>query len=228
MLRAPRQLLQSGVRAVDTMTVSRMSDNLAESSISWRSRMRRRRTSASPTPRAGTLGDRGELKAGETLLVLGAADDRHGCVDRIIAPARRRSMIRRLLTGLVGASVPLLGEVVAPAAGPGTPCANIAALTIPSVTIKSATAIAAGPFQPSGSGNALTLPSFCRVEATARPTSDSEIRFEVWIPPSDTWNSKFQGVGNGGYSGAIGYAAMAAGLRRGYALASTDTGQAGR
>jgi len=136
-------------------------------------------------------------------------------------------MIRRLLTGLVGASVPLLGEVVAPAAGPGTPCANIAALTIPSVTIKSATAIAAGPFQPSGSGNALTLPSFCRVEATARPTSDSEIRFEVWIPPADTWNSKFQGVGNGGYSGAIGYAAMAAGLRRGYAVASTDTGHAG-
>ena len=29
----------------------------------------------------------------------------------------------------------------------------------------------------------MTLPAFCRVEATARPTSDSEIKFEVWIPP---------------------------------------------
>src|SRR5207247_7171364 len=75
--------------------------------------------------------------------------------------------------------------------------------------------------------NALTLPAFCRVEGSARPTSDSDIRFEVWIPPADAWNGKLEGVGNGGYSGAIGYAAMAAGLRRGYATASTDTGHAG-
>ena len=73
----------------------------------------------------------------------------------------------------------------------------------------------------------LTLPAFCRVEATARPTSDSDIRFEVWIPPAEAWNGKFEGVGNGGYSGAIGYAAMATGLRRGYAVASTDTGHTG-
>ena len=104
----------------------------------------------------------------------------------------------------------------------------LAALTVPTVTIKSATAIAAGPFTPSGSGTvAMTLPAFCRVEATARPTSDSEIKFEVWIPPAEAWNGKLEGVGNGGYSGAIGYAAMAAGLRRGYAVASTDTGHAG-
>ena len=73
----------------------------------------------------------------------------------------------------------------------------------------------------------MTLPAFCRVEATARPTSDSDIKFEVWIPPAEAWNGKFEGVGNGGYSGAIGYAAMATGLRRGYAVASTDTGHAG-
>ena len=57
----------------------------------------------------------------------------------------------------------------------------------------------------------MTLPAFCRVEATARPTSDSDIKFEVWIPPVEAWNGKFQGVGNGGYSGAIGYTAMATG-----------------
>ena len=73
----------------------------------------------------------------------------------------------------------------------------------------------------------MTVPAFCRVEATARPTSDSEIKFEVWIPPAEAWNGKFQGVGNGGYSGAISYAALANGLRRGYAAASTDTGHAG-
>ena len=48
----------------------------------------------------------------------------------------------------------------------------------------------------------MTLPAFCRVEATARPTSDSEIKFEVWIPPVEAWNGKFQGVGNGGYQGS--------------------------
>ena len=74
----------------------------------------------------------------------------------------------------------------------------------------------------------MTLPAFCRVEATARPTSDSDIKFEVWIPPAEAWNGKFEGVGNGGYSGAIGYAAMAIGLRRGYAVASTDTGHSRR
>ena len=49
----------------------------------------------------------------------------------------------------------------------------------------------------------------------------------MWIPPAEAWNGKFQGVGNGGYSGAIGYTAMATALRRGYAVASTDTGHAG-
>ena len=71
------------------------------------------------------------------------------------------------------------------------------------------------------------MPAFCRVEATARPTSDSDIKFEVWIPPADAWNGKFQGVGDGGYMGSISYAAMATALRRGYATASTDTGHAG-
>jgi feruloyl esterase len=71
------------------------------------------------------------------------------------------------------------------------------------------------------------LPAFCRVEGVARPTSDSEIRFEVWIPPAEAWNGKFQGVGNGGYAGSISYPAMTTALQRGYATASTDTGHVG-
>src|SRR4029077_2832340 len=123
--------------------------------------------------------------------------------------------------------LPLAGELIADAAANGTACSNLAALTIPTITIRSATAVHAGPFTPPNASNAMTLPAFCRVEATARPTTDSEIKFEVWIPPADAWNGKLEGVGNGGYSGAIGYAAMAGGLRRGYAVASTDTGHAG-
>ncbi|MGH9145145.1 MAG: tannase/feruloyl esterase family alpha/beta hydrolase, partial [Vicinamibacterales bacterium] len=68
-----------------------------------------------------------------------------------------------------------------------------------------------------------TLPSFCRVAATLRPSNDSEIKIEVWMPVSG-WNGKFLASGNGGWAGTIGYAALADGLRRGYAAASTDTG----
>jgi feruloyl esterase len=136
-------------------------------------------------------------------------------------------MVRRLLAALVVAAIPFLSAVPTPAAG-GTACANLAALTIPAITIKSAELIAGGPFTPPGSQQTVVmLPAHCRVEATARPTSDSEIRMEVWIPPVDAWNGKFEGVGNGGYSGALGYTTMAAGLRHGYAVASTDTGHTG-
>src|SRR6185436_16896178 len=142
---------------------------------------------------------------------------------------RRVSMIRGTLLALVGATIPLVAQIGPPSAG--TPCTSLAALTIPTVTIKSANLVAAGPFTPPSSADApattVSLPAHCRIEATARPTSDSEIKFEVWIPPVDAWNGKLEGVGNGGYSGAIGYSAMATGLRRGYAVVSTDTGHAG-
>src|SRR5213076_1381864 len=70
------------------------------------------------------------------------------------------------------------------------------------------------------------LPAFCRVAATLKPSSDSDIRIEVWLPAAG-WNGKFQGVGNGGWSGDINYAQLADGLRAGYATASTDTGHTG-
>jgi feruloyl esterase len=124
-------------------------------------------------------------------------------------------------------TAPFVGALLTPALSAATGCENLAAMTMPNVSIRSANAVAAGPFTVPGSRQEMTLPAFCRIEAVARPTSDSEIKFEVWIPPADAWNGKFQGVGNGGYSGAIGYAAMAAGIRRGYATASTDTGHAG-
>jgi hypothetical protein len=54
---------------------------------------------------------------------------------------------------------------------------------------------------------------------------DSVIEFEVWIP--EAWNGKFQGVGNGGYSGARSYSAMVRALNAGYAAASHDTGHPG-
>lgn len=70
------------------------------------------------------------------------------------------------------------------------------------------------------------LPAFCRVAATLTPTTDSDIKIEVWLPASG-WNGKFQAVGNGGWAGTISYPALADAVAAGYAGASTDTGHVG-
>ena len=58
---------------------------------------------------------------------------------------------------------------------------------------------------------------FCRVTGTIKPTTDSDIHFELWLPPQADWNSRFEGVGSGSLLGAIEYPAhlarTGAGLR---------------
>lgn len=83
-----------------------------------------------------------------------------------------------------------------------------------------------GEFEPPGAARLERLPGFCRVVAELNPVPQSVIRVEVWMP-REGWNGKFMGVGNGGFSGSISYAALADGLRRGYATASTNTGHDG-
>ena len=102
-------------------------------------------------------------------------------------------------------------------------CVGLAKLALPATTIISAQEIAAGSFTPPDNRAIGNLPAFCRVAGVIRPSSDSNIQFEVWMPASG-WNGKFQGVGNGGYAGSISYGGMAEAVRRGYASASTDTG----
>ena len=111
-------------------------------------------------------------------------------------------------------------------------CAKLAmSLALPHTTVTSVQPIAAGQFVPPDGNAAMKeaaakLPAFCRVALTIAPTSDSDIRSEVWLPLAG-WNGKFQQVGNGGWGGSIQYGALADALRRGYAAASTDTGHVG-
>jgi feruloyl esterase len=37
------------------------------------------------------------------------------------------------------------------------------------------------------------LPAFCRVAAVAKPTADSDIKLEIWLPVVG-WNGKLQGL----------------------------------
>jgi feruloyl esterase len=113
------------------------------------------------------------------------------------------------------------------AASAETSCANLTGLTLAQATVTVATLVPAGPFDaPSFGGERIhfSLPERCRVEAVARPTSDSEIRFEVWLPVGAAWNGKFEQIGNGGFAGTIPLPGLAAGLSRGYATAATDDG----
>ena len=69
--------------------------------------------------------------------------------------------------------------------------------------------------------------AFCRVAATLRPTSDPEIKIEVWLPEAHAWNGKYEAAGNGGWGGSLNYGDMTSALSRGYATSSTDTGHTG-
>src|ERR1044071_2222351 len=108
-------------------------------------------------------------------------------------------------------------------------CESLATQALPQATITAAEAVAAGAFTQAGGrgGNPFAdLPAFCRVAATLKPSADSDIKMEVWLPASG-WNGKFLMVGNGGWNGNVDRNAIAAGVRRGYAAASTDTGHEG-
>lgn len=64
----------------------------------------------------------------------------------------------------------------------------------------------------------------CRIVGVATPTPDSQIGFEVWLPPSSAWNGMFQAEGSGGSAGAISPGPMLTALKAGYATMSTDNG----
>jgi feruloyl esterase len=119
-------------------------------------------------------------------------------------------------------------------------CEQLKALQLAHTEITLAEVVKAGAFRLPEAGGAggpssqsseySRLPSFCRVAGTIRPTSDSDIRFEVWMPSSNgarAWNGKFVGVGNGAWAGSITHAAMIEPLSMGYATAVTDGGHQG-
>ena len=64
----------------------------------------------------------------------------------------------------------------------------------------------------------------CKINVTAKPTADSDIRMELWIPEGAGWNGKFVQLGNGGFAGTIPVAQFPRLARAGYAVAATDDG----
>ena len=114
-----------------------------------------------------------------------------------------------------------------------TTCESLANLALPHSSVTLTQSVAAGQLTlPAGAVPAFPgapppnfgdLPAICRVAATLKPTSDSDIKIEVWMPASG-WNGKLEVVGNGAWAGSIGYRDLAAAVTAGWAVAGTDTG----
>ncbi len=130
--------------------------------------------------------------------------------------------------------LPLLGTVFATHAYAGS-CESLASVTLQNTTILAAQPVPAGGFSlpatPGKQNNAAAfkdLPAFCRVTASIKPTSDSDIRIEVWMPASG-WNGELRGNGNGGLGGGSGVSAnaLANALRGGFATVGSNTGHEG-
>ena len=115
------------------------------------------------------------------------------------------------------------------AANAGASCADLARLSFEGNTTITAATTVSGTLTTSPSQTLSALPEFCRVIGVSKPTADSRITFEVWMP-ANGWNGKFLSSGEGGFVGVLNYTrgGLDGGLdelvRRGYATASTDTG----
>jgi feruloyl esterase len=146
-------------------------------------------------------------------------------------PVRRRPAVPGCWR-IAGAAAVLL---LAPGVRAGEHRGRVACADLTRLTFEGNTGVTAADEVTTGSlvtatGITLTgLPPFCRVQGVSRPTGDSNIVYEVWLPLT-TWNGKFLSSGEGGYVGALNYTRRGLDggldelLRRGYATASTDTG----
>ena len=136
---------------------------------------------------------------------------------------------------VVGLVCMLALSCAAPTPSRAMPCRSLAGLRLEGNTILSAELVDSGKFVPPAMMRRAspefftafnTLPAFCRVRAVARPSSDSDINIEVWLPVAG-WNGRYLGVGNGSYGGSINYNRLGESLNGGYATSSTDTGHRG-
>src|SRR5579872_775248 len=139
------------------------------------------------------------------------------CTGRV---AQLRSVWVHRLLGAAGISVlalavPTVGHAQI---SPVVSCTSVAKLALPQATITAAETVGAGTYKLPESGlTRLTSasgmniaghvkddpnPAFCRIAATLKPSSASDIKVEVWLPLKG-WNGKFIGVGNFGWAGSF-------------------------
>jgi feruloyl esterase len=105
-------------------------------------------------------------------------------------------------------------------------CAELTQMTLDHAKVTMAALGTVAELEEMKVSNAAKIPEFCRVQIEDTPSTDSEIKTEVWLP-LEGWNGKLRAQGNGGFAGSIYYSAMAETVRQGYATVGTDTGHVG-
>ena len=141
------------------------------------------------------------------------------------APAAR-------LRGLAAVGVGLALWAAMPGQARAADCAGLVNLKLPHAVITLAAPVTSGAFKDDTRVAddevhvQRDLPAFCRVRGVSRPTPDSEIEFEVWLPLAG-WTGRLHMVGNGGYSSNIYYAQVAQRIRAGDVAVATNTGHHG-
>jgi len=131
-----------------------------------------------------------------------------------------------LLVGILQSSAPMILAATA--------CQDLSRLSLTNTTVTLAQTVAAGSFSSApvngrGGGPIPDLPAFCRIQATLKPSRDSNIKMELWMPVAPSWNGKLRGTGNGGLGGGatVNVGPLASGVRLGYATAGNNTGHGG-
>jgi len=114
------------------------------------------------------------------------------------------------------------------AAGTPASCESLTSFGYADTTINSAQSQPGGAYvAPDAWHLAFTnLPPYCEVQATIAPTPDSAINVRVWMP-TQRYNGRYLGTGNGGYAGGFFFSELADGINRGFATANTDMGATG-
>jgi len=152
-------------------------------------------------------------------------------------------------TALIG----MLGSAILASSASAATCESLRSISIPNVTITTAELVTPAPAAgrggaraggapaqaapanaapapgaraggaPAAAANQPALPEYCRVVLVLKPSADSNINSELWLPTN--WNGRFMAVGNGGFGGSIqGFNEMRNAVRLGYATAGNDTG----
>lgn len=106
-------------------------------------------------------------------------------------------------------------------------CSDLSGLEVASGVVETADGVAASEqVTITDTNKKTTVPTaFCRVLVRLKPTNESDIRAEFWLPERGAWNGKFVGLGNGGFGGSLDNSGMLTSMiQKGYAGAATDMG----
>src|SRR5579859_6387389 len=101
-------------------------------------------------------------------------------------------------TGLIAAGLSVVYAVsaLAQTRHPDS-CEQLRSFALANSIVTSAAVVPPGPFRCAWctTEQTVNVPAYCRVTVTIKPTADSDIGAELWMPVAE-WNGKLLGLGN--------------------------------